>query len=41
MNPSEVLAALDERSDSEQRGKAGVVSKADAGMEAGGTEKTA
>ena len=41
MNPSEVLAALDERSESEQRVKGGVVSKADAGMEAGGTEKTA
>ena len=41
MNPSEVLAALDERSESEQQVKAGAVSKADAGMEAGGTEKTA
>lgn len=35
MDPSEVLAALDERSESGQRAPAGVVSKADAGMAAG------
>ena len=41
MNPSEVLAALDERSGSEQRVKAGAVSKSETGAEAGGIEKPA
>ena len=41
MNPSEVLAALDERGEAEQRVKADAISKADAGQEAGGTEKAA
>ena len=36
MNPSEVLAALDERSELEQRVKATVGSKEDAGKDAGG-----
>lgn len=40
MKPSEVLAALDERSESEQRVKADAVSKSEAGTETGGAENT-